>query len=300
MSTDTGAAAQHFDSYYYRHGCGRPYQRNAEWLASFGAIAERIAGAIQPRTVLDAGCAMGFLVETLRDRGVEAFGVDLSEYAIGQVAPNIQPYCWVGSIADPFPQRYDLIVSIEVLEHMPRAAAEQAIANFCAHTDDVLFSSSPLDYREATHFNVQQPEVWAELFARQGFYRDVDFDASFITPWAVRFRRSAEPIHRIARDYERRFWLLWKENTDLRSLTIEMRDQLAAQEHAAAAGPQIDDLRRQVAQRDAQIADLEQRAQWLERQASESRRALAAVEQGRIMRLLRWITGRGMGDREQS
>src|SRR5262249_30247326 len=36
-----------------------------------------------------------------------------------------------------------------------------------------------------------------------------------------------------------------------------------------------------------QVADLEQRARWLEEQASEARRQLAAVEQGRVMRVLR-------------
>jgi SAM-dependent methyltransferase len=36
-----------------------------------------------------------------------------------------------------------------------------------------------------------------------------------------------------------------------------------------------------------QVADLEQRARWLEQQASEARRQLAAVEQGRVMRILR-------------
>lgn len=28
----------------------------------------------------------------------------------------------------------------------------------------------------ASHINVQPPEYWAQLFARQGFFRDVDFD----------------------------------------------------------------------------------------------------------------------------
>lgn len=288
MTTPDQIAGQHFDSYYYQHGCGRPYQRDAEWLAAFGAIADRIVRDIRPRTVLDAGCALGFLVETLRQREVEAFGIDLSEYAIGQVAPDVRPYCRIGSVAEPFERRYDLIVSIEVLEHMPAAEAERAVANFCAHADDVLFSSSPLDFREATHFNVQQPEHWAELFARQGFFRDVDFDASFITPWAARYRRSGEPPHRVVRDYERRFWQLWKENTDLRSLALEQRDQLANQ--ARAAAEPADELRRQVAQRDAQIADLTARAAWLEEQSRAARRALAAAENGRVMRVLRWLT----------
>jgi SAM-dependent methyltransferase len=38
-----------------------------------------------------------------------------------------------------------------------------------------------------------------------------------------------------------------------------------------------------------QVADLEQRARWLEEQAREARSQLAAVEQGRVMRLLRRI-----------
>ncbi|MBK9714136.1 MAG: class I SAM-dependent methyltransferase [Kouleothrix sp.] len=286
--------AEHFDAYYYQHGCGQPYQRNPEWLRFFGAVADRIVADIRPRSVLDAGCAMGFLVETLRERAVDAFGVDLSAYAIGQAHPDVRPFCRVGSVAEPFPQRYDLIVSIEVLEHMPQAEAERAVANFCAHADDVLFSSTPLDYREATHVNVQPPERWAELFARHGFYRDVDFDASFLTPWATRYRRRDEPAHRLARDYERRFWMLWKENTDLRGLALEMRAQLAAQDAAGRDAEllrdQAEDLRRRLAQREAQLADLEARAGWLEEQSRAARRALAAVEQGRAMRLLRWLT----------
>jgi len=216
-----------FDAYYYAHGCGRPYQRDDGWLRFFGGIADRIIQDIQPNTVLDAGCAMGFLVEKLRERNVDAFGVDISAYAIQNVTPEIKPYCQVGSIAEPFPQQYDLIVNIEVLEHMNQSEAELAIANFCQNTDDILFSSTPFDYKEATHFNVQPPEVWAELFARQGFFRDVDFDASFLTPWTVRFRKRDEPMHRVVREYERRFWLLWKENTDLRSLVGELREGTA-------------------------------------------------------------------------
>ena len=225
-----GDGPNFFDAYYFAHGCGRAYQRDSTWLRAFAAIADRIVSDLNPRTVLDAGCAMGFLVEGLRQRGVEAYGVDISEYAIQNVHPEIRPYCRVGSVAEPFPQSYDLIVSIEVLEHMSQAEAEQAIRNFCQYTDRILFSSTPFDYREATHFNVQPPEYWAEQFARHSFLRDVDFDASFVTPWAALYTRSNEPIHRIVRNYERRFWLTGKENVDLRSLTLEMRDQLAESE----------------------------------------------------------------------
>src|SRR3990172_936165 len=144
--TDPPTGSGPFDAYYFAHGCGRPYQRDDEWLAFFGSIAARIVSDIQPRTVLDAGCAMGFLVEELRNRGVEAYGVDVSEYAIERVHPSVKPYCWRGSVTEELSQRYDLIVCIEVLEHMQAAEAEQAVANLCQHADDVLFSSTPFDY----------------------------------------------------------------------------------------------------------------------------------------------------------
>lgn len=232
-----------YDAFYYAHDCGLPYERNQHWLDYFGAIAAQVVDRIGPHTVLDAGCAMGFLVEALRGQGVECYGVDISEYAISQVHPDVGAYCRVGSICDPFPQRYDLIVCIEILEHMPAAEATRAIVNLCRHTDDILFSSTPFDYKETTHLNVQPPEYWAELFAGQGFFRDVDFDASFILPWATRFRRRKEPVARLVREYERRFWLLWNENVDLRRLSTEMRGQIVEAEAVMVAAAEAPELR---------------------------------------------------------
>ena len=82
---------------YYESQCGPiPYDRShPHWLAFFGNIAEQIVRSFRPRRVLDVGCGKGFLVECLRDGGVEAYGFDISEYAIGEARPDIQPYCWV-------------------------------------------------------------------------------------------------------------------------------------------------------------------------------------------------------------
>lgn len=210
-----------FDSHYFQHGCGIPYERNKHWLTFFDKIAKTIARDITPTTMIDAGCAKGFLVEALRNNSVQAWGIDISEYAINSVHESVKPYCQQGSVVEPFNQRYDLLISIEVLEHLQKEDSEKAVQNFCAHTDDILFSSSPYDYAEATHFNVQPPEYWSECFARHGFYRDVDFDASFITPWAVRYRKKTEPSHKIIRDYDRLFAKYKNENQDLRNQVIK-------------------------------------------------------------------------------
>lgn len=216
-----------FDAYYYQHNCGNPYQRNELWLNFFGGIAKQIKAEIQPGSVLDAGCAWGFLVECLRKIDVEAYGVDISEYAIQKAHESIQPYVSVGSITAPFARKYDLIVSIEVLEHLSKSDAEAAIANLCQHSNDILFSSTPFDYKEVTHFNVQSPDYWMEQFARHGFIRDMDFDATFITPWAVRLRKRSEPLHRIVREYDRHLWMLNKENYELRLLAQEKQVEIA-------------------------------------------------------------------------
>lgn len=273
-----------FDAHYYATGCGMPYRRDAAWLAFFGGVADHIVAEIGPASVLDAGCAIGLLVEQLRARGVQAEGLDISEYAIASAHESIRDYVRVGSVAAPLGRRYDLIICIEVLEHVPRDQAAAAIANFCAHSDDVLFSSSPLDHKEATHFNVNPPEYWAYLFAQHGLYRDVDFDAGFLTPWAARFRRRGEPPARIVRDYERRFWELWRASGELRQLALEQRAQIAAAEQAAAeaqaaaaqAGAYARRLEGELAARDAQIGAL--------------RDLLRRIENGRVMRILRAIT----------
>ena len=238
LSRATGAPAvgdDAFDAFYFANCCGLPYRRDDHWLGFFGRIAERIAGDIRPRRVLDAGCALGLLVETLRAQGIDAEGIDISSYAIANVHEPIRPFCRQGSIATDFTQQYDLIVSIEVLEHMPAREGEEAIANFCRHTDDVLFSSTPSDHREPSHVNVQPAEYWAEAFARHGFYRDVDFDASFITPWAVRFRRSREPLPRIVRGYERHYAALSIARNDARAFSIDIQRDLARERERVTA-----------------------------------------------------------------
>jgi phage replication-related protein YjqB (UPF0714/DUF867 family) len=49
-------------------------------------------------------------------------------------------------------------------------------------------------------------------------------------------------------------------------------------------------LQQMLHQRDQHIADLEARAHWLSEQSQAARKALAAVENGRLMRILRWLT----------
>jgi glycosyltransferase involved in cell wall biosynthesis len=233
---DAEKLADAFDADYFAHHCGPvPYERNESFVRLFDHIAENIDRELAPKTVFDAGCAIGLLVESLRKRGIEAYGNDISEFAISQVPEPYREFCAVGSVTEPLGRRYDLITCIEVLEHLRPEDAKQAVENLCQHTDDILFSSSPFDYKEISHVNVHPPEYWVELFARHDFYRDVEFDGAFLTPWAVRLRRRRDSIPRVVAPYERRLWQLLQENGAGREVILEQRNELLQAEAKAQA-----------------------------------------------------------------
>jgi SAM-dependent methyltransferase len=220
-----------YDEHYFATGCGRKYERNAWWLDFFQGIADNIIAERAPASVLDVGCAMGFLVEGFRNRGVAAYGIDISEYALDEAAEAVRPFVALGSATDPlpsaFPERFDLVTCIEVLEHLSPAECDEAVARMCALTDAVLFSSTPSDHAEVTHVNVQPPEYWAGLFARHGFLRDLDADAGFLTPWARLFRRSTGTLVGVVRDYERRLWHMEQSVAGQRAAAEQLRSELA-------------------------------------------------------------------------
>ena len=271
-----------YGAHYFRTYRGAPYERSPIWLSAMRLMAEGIIRECnRPRTVLDVGCAMGFLVEALRDRGVEAYGIDLSAYAIEHVHDSVKSFCWVRSLLDPIVERYDLIVCHEVLEHLPPQEAEMAVARLCSATDDVLFSSTPDGFSEDTHLNVQPVDYWAGLFAKQGFVRDFVFDgAGFLAPWACRFRRSSEGMHRTVGAYERRVWTLGRENAALRTRVMEQAAVVARQDQELRDRPDTATLQVTIEEQREHLDALNDRLLCMtDREADLRRMVLDAHEQ---------------------
>ncbi len=248
-------AADYGEAYYADYSADHiVYEHNAQWQAFFGAVADRLIADIAPKTTLDAGCAIGLLVEALRDRGVDADGIDFSEYAIARSRDDIRRHLTLGSITDPLQRRYDLITCLEVLEHLSAPDADKAIANLCAFTDDLIVSSTPMHYRDPTHTNIHPAEYWTERFARHGFIRDVDYDAAYIAPWAARYRRSSEPLHRVVADYDRAYSRMHYELHERNAVVMEQM--------------------REIGELKQRLEALESRAGWSERPAARiARRA---------------------------
>jgi hypothetical protein len=101
--------------------------------------------------------------------------------------------------------------------------------------------------------------------------------------------------HADARWPELAGWLFQLVGLSLNDKALQpLRQAVATQEDVVGQQQQlILSLQGALRERDAHIADLEQRATWLAAQAYDARQALAAVEQGTLMRLLRWWQQRG-------
>ena len=244
-----------YNAEYYKEydvGCGKVDYSDSEYTKGFlTQIAQKIADDLHPRTVLDAGCAMGHLVAALRDLGVEAYGVDISKYAISKVREDVRPFCKVGSLTEPLPaglpDRYDLVVTVEVLEHLYEDEGRQAIRNICKLTDEVLFTSTPDDFTEPTHVNVQQREYWCRVFFENGFVDDLNYRPRYLTSHALLFRRSAN-MGRQIEDYERNIRISecarqqesarWNKAVEDKERHIQNITALHAAENAAWVGKQ--------------------------------------------------------------
>ncbi len=238
-------------SYFDHYDIGNKqvnYADSAEIQNFLTGVAEQIVKDLHPKTVLDAGCAMGYLVAALRDRGVEAYGMDCSEYAISMVREDVRPFCAVGSLTEELPEslpkRYDLVVTIEVLEHLSAEEGKKAIAKLCALSDTILFASSPDVSAEQTHVNVQQREYWARLFAENGFADNLSYRPTYITSSAVCYRRNGDTLSQVE-DYERNIRLT----------------EAAHQKELAGWSKAVEDKERQIQNQNSIIEQLQRQAE---------------------------------------
>ncbi len=112
-----------------KHESRNPVQRYV--IARFHRRVVEVVRRLAPRTVLEVGCGEGYVLQALVRAGVEAdlFGVDLSETAVREARARLGARATV-EVADARElaggaggRRYDLVLMLEVLEHLPDPAA---------------------------------------------------------------------------------------------------------------------------------------------------------------------------------
>lgn len=168
----------------------RGYRRDgngAEGKRDFAQEAAAIASIPGVLTVLDVGCAKGFLVKALRDLGVEAYGVDVSEYAVNSAEASIRRFLRVARAQDiGQSERYDLIHVSGVFVYLCLSEIKMVLRRFYDVSRAGIIVDEPtlediMEWYEAGDVAGLDPmrrqelsqAEWERLVTEAGFEKDV-------------------------------------------------------------------------------------------------------------------------------
>lgn len=132
-----------------------------------------------PNTFLDFGCGKGYLVHALRQLGIDAYGEDISDYALSNCHPRVK-----GFVSRPTTRFFDFIFAKDVLEHVPNLQETlSALRERCDHGLFVVPLGDNGVYRireyevDKTHLIKEDEDFWIDNFRKAGF-DFVDFSYS--------------------------------------------------------------------------------------------------------------------------
>ena len=136
--------------------------------------------------ILDVGCAKGFLVKDLMDAlpGLEAFGLDISEYAVTHCHPDVVGRLHVGS-ADhlPFPDgSFNAVIALDTIHNLPREGVKTALKEIQRLSEGHSFVrvDSYRNEEQKAAFEAwvltakyhDYPDRWVALFEEAGYTGD--------------------------------------------------------------------------------------------------------------------------------
>jgi SAM-dependent methyltransferase len=126
---------------------------------------------LRPRSVVDVGCGLGTWLAEFASRGVtDVTGVD-GEYVDRSQLDIPSEKFLAHDLTTPLVlgRHYDLVMSLEVAEHLPAASADTFVASLAGLGPVVLFSAAIPHQGGVHHVNEQWPAYWVERFARHEF-----------------------------------------------------------------------------------------------------------------------------------
>ena len=141
-------------------------------IRSAQEIVPLILDLIHPKSVVDVGCGTGEWLSVFREYGIEdILGVD--GVYVDRMMLRIPDEKFIPADLKktlPINRRFDLVMSLEVAEHLPIECAEDFIKSLVRLGPVVLFSASiPFQGGGRHHVNEQWPDYWNRLFQRQGY-----------------------------------------------------------------------------------------------------------------------------------
>lgn len=174
-----------YDSDYYLRGreTGKSLYQDYRWMPQLTvpmvqAIADH-CGIVKGNSVLDFGCARGYIVKALRGLGYDAWGADISRWAVENADPEVRDFCRIMSSDLLGKSVADWVVAKDVLEHIEyvsgtvRSLMDAARVGVFAVVPLSAFNGSKYVVREyeedATHVQRLTLVGWLEMFLRPGW-----------------------------------------------------------------------------------------------------------------------------------
>lgn len=126
---------------------------------------------LQPRSVVDVGCGVGTWLSAFKKYGVEdILGID-GDYVNKDMLQIPEDRFLSYDLTKPLDldNKFDLVVSLEVAEHLPEECAKTFINSLVKLGEVVLFSAA-IPFQGGTHhINEQWTEYWLEHFRDNGY-----------------------------------------------------------------------------------------------------------------------------------
>ncbi len=128
------------------------------------------------RSILDIGCGLGTWLAVSKELGIESVvGVDGDWINNGLLEIENEEFITF-DLSEPFNlnKKFDLVISLEVAEHIQENSADLFIETLVQHADIILFSAAIKNQGGQNHLNEQNPEYWSKKFKVHGFeYYDI-------------------------------------------------------------------------------------------------------------------------------
>jgi SAM-dependent methyltransferase len=137
------------------------YERYDRDTSNSNAAAMMVWRHFDVRKTLDVGCAAGFVVEALRELGLDAWGTDISHYAINRPAQGARGFLQWGNLMDGLPYRdgeFELLTCLETLEHMRPDMIDDVLKELRRITSKYLVCTIP-----SFGPNESGPDGWFEV-----------------------------------------------------------------------------------------------------------------------------------------
>lgn len=145
---------------------------------------------IQPKSVIDVGCATGIWLSVFQSYGLtRCVGIDGDYVDLQNLRIPIADFIpWDLKKPISLLERFDLVVSLEVAEHIPREYAESYIESLTKLGPVVLFSAAIPFQSGKGHINEQWPEYWQAIFSQYGYVivdclRSMIWSNDKVEPW---------------------------------------------------------------------------------------------------------------------